>query len=69
MNVKWLFFLCTFCLPFTVNAKDKNFGDTTILEVISIYDSDSFGANIKDYPPFVYQACNGKKIVSRYGQV
>lgn len=53
MNVKWLFFLCTFCLPFMVNAKDKNFGNATILEVISIYDGDSFRASIKDYPPIV----------------
>jgi len=53
MNVNLLLFLCTFCLTFTANAKDKNFGDAIILEVFSIYDGDSFRANIKDYPPIV----------------
>jgi len=28
-------------------AKDKNFGSATVLEVTSIYDGDTFRANIK----------------------
>ena len=34
-------------------AKDKNFGSATVLEVTSIYDGDTFRANIKGLPPVI----------------
>ena len=34
-------------------AKDKNFGNATVLEVTSIYDGDTFRANIKGFPPVI----------------
>ncbi len=40
---------------FTVNAQDKNYGDVELLEVTSIYDGDSFRANIKGYPAIIGQ--------------
>ena len=36
-----------------VLAKDKNFGDATVLEVTSIYDGDTFRANIKGFPAVI----------------
>jgi endonuclease YncB( thermonuclease family) len=35
------------------SIKNKNFGSTRISEVISIYDGDTFRANIKDYPDII----------------
>jgi endonuclease YncB( thermonuclease family) len=34
-------------------AKDKSFGDATVLEITSIYDGDTFRANIKGFPPVI----------------
>ncbi len=40
-------------LPFTLNAKGKSYGIAEVLEVTSIYDGDTFRANIKGYPAIV----------------
>jgi micrococcal nuclease len=40
-------------VPFTLNAKGKSYGDVKVLEVTSIYDSDTFRANLKGYPAIV----------------
>ena len=36
-----------------IPAKDKNFGNATVLEVTSICDDDVFRANIKGFPPVI----------------
>jgi len=36
-----------------VSAKDKSFGNATVLEVTSIYDGDTFRANIAGFPPVI----------------
>jgi micrococcal nuclease len=53
MNLKALLILITISLTFSVNAKDKNYGDVKVLEVTSIYDGDTFRANIESYPPVI----------------
>jgi hypothetical protein len=40
----------TIFLSFSVSAKDKSYGDIKVLEVTSIYDGDTFRANIEGYP-------------------
>jgi micrococcal nuclease len=42
-----------FVIAFAINAKDKSYGDVKVLEVTSIYDGDTFRANIKGYPAIV----------------
>ena len=41
-------------MPVTALA-DKTYGSVTIAEVTSIYDGDTFRANIPDYPPIIGQ--------------
>ena len=41
-------------MPVTALA-DKTYGSVTIAEVASIYDGDTFRANIPDYPPIIGQ--------------
>jgi endonuclease YncB( thermonuclease family) len=53
MILKPLFILIIVSLTFNVNAKDKSYGDVKVLEVISIYDGDTFRANLKGYPDIV----------------
>jgi len=36
-----------------VSAKDKSFGNATVLEVTSIYDRDTFRANIEGFPAVI----------------
>jgi micrococcal nuclease len=40
-------------VPFGLMAKDIKYGDAIISEVTSIYDGDTFRANIKGYPAIV----------------
>ena len=47
-----IFLICV--MPVTALA-DKTFGSVTIAEVTSIYDGDTFRANIPDYPPIIGQ--------------
>jgi len=44
------FFICA--LPLAALA-EKNYGSVIIAEVTSIYDGDTFRANITDYPPII----------------
>jgi len=46
--------LLIFAMPVTAIA-DKAYGSVTIAEVTSIYDGDTFRANIPDYPPIIGQ--------------
>lgn len=39
--------------PTFAGINDKNFGNITVDEVTSIYDADTFRANIKAWPPIV----------------
>ena len=34
-------------------AKEKNYGDVAVLEITSIYDGDTFRANLKGYPAII----------------
>jgi micrococcal nuclease len=38
-------------------AKDKNFGSATVLKVTSIYDGDTFRANIEGFPAVIGELC------------
>jgi len=40
-------------LTILLNAQSINFGNATVKEITSIYDGDTFRANIKDYPKIV----------------
>jgi len=40
-------------ISFYADAKDKSFGSATVLEVTSIYDGDTFRANIKGFPAVI----------------
>ena len=40
-------------LFFSFSAHAKDYGNVTVSKVTSIYDADTFRANIKDYPPIV----------------
>jgi hypothetical protein len=53
--MKLIFILIATCiiLPFNTNAKNKNFGDVEVIKVTSIYDGDSFRADLKDLPAIV----------------
>ena len=46
--------LLIFAMPVTALA-DKTYGSVTIAEVTSIYDGDTFRANIPDFPPIIGQ--------------
>ena len=39
--------------PVFAGINDKNFGDVMVAKVTSIYDGDTFRANIKDWPPIM----------------
>ena len=47
-----IFLICV--MPVTALA-DKTYGSVTIAEITSIYDGDTFRANIPDYPPIIGQ--------------
>ena len=49
-----LVLLLIFLMPVTALA-DKTYGSVTIAEVTSIYDGDTFRANIPDFPPIIGQ--------------
>ena len=36
-----------------ISAKDKSFGNATVLEITSMYDGDTFRANIKGFPAVI----------------
>jgi len=48
-----LFLILLLPLSSFAGIKDKTYGSVIIAEVTSIYDADTFRANIKEYPPIV----------------
>jgi endonuclease YncB( thermonuclease family) len=40
-------------VSFTINAAEKEYGNTTVQEVTSIYDADTFRVNIEGWPDIV----------------
>jgi endonuclease YncB( thermonuclease family) len=46
-------FLVSFWLVAVVHAKPKNYGDAVVEKLLSVYDGDTFKANIKDLPPII----------------
>jgi endonuclease YncB( thermonuclease family) len=48
-----IIFITLLIFPFGLKAEDQNYGDAKILDVTSIYDGDTFRANIKGYPPVI----------------
>lgn len=53
MKVKFITVLLIIFTSLSVTAKDINYGNATITEVTSIYDGDTFRANIKGYPSII----------------
>ena len=53
MNIKSLLIASIIFIAFSPQAKDKNFGSATVLEVTSIYDGDTFRANIEGFPAVI----------------
>lgn len=51
--MKLLYFFLALSSTFQVFAKEKTYGEATISEVTSIYDGDTFRADIEGYPPIV----------------
>ena len=53
--MKLIFILIATCfiLPFNTSAKNKNFGDVEVIKVTSIYDGDSFRADLKGLPAII----------------
>jgi len=52
--MKFTFFILILStLVFSQSLKDMTFGNATVSKVTSIYDGDTFRANIKDYPAIV----------------
>ena len=48
--MRFIIFLLCFV---SLNVQSKDYGNIVVTEVTSIYDADTFRANIKDYPPIV----------------
>ena len=48
-----LIILVALLLPFCALADSKTYGDAKVLEVTSVYDGDTFRANIEGYPPII----------------
>jgi micrococcal nuclease len=53
MNFKVIFLLVTTSFTFNVTAKEKHYGTAIISEITSIYDGDTFRANLKGYPAII----------------
>ena len=53
MNIKSLLIASIIFIAFSPQAKDKSFGNATALEITSIYDGDTFRANIKGFPAVI----------------
>jgi len=51
--MKLIIIIIILTVSFSLYAKDKSYGDVKVLEVTSIYDGDTFRANIKGYPAIV----------------
>ena len=53
MKVKFIAILFIACFSIPTSAKDKNYGNAIVSEITSIYDGDTFRANIKGYTAIV----------------
>ena len=55
MRVKFIavMLIVSISISISAKAKDKNYGNATVSEITSIYDGDTFRANIKGYPAIV----------------
>jgi micrococcal nuclease len=53
MKYNYLIITILLFVSFHASTKDKNFGNATILEVTSIYDGDTFRANIEGFPAVI----------------
>ena len=53
MKVKFIAVMFIVSISISATAKDKNYGNATVSEITSIYDGDTFRANIKGYPAIV----------------
>ena len=53
MNIKSLLIASIIFIAFSPQAKEKSFGNATVLEVTSIYDGDTFRANIEGFPAVI----------------
>jgi len=49
MNIKSLLIALIIFIAFSPQAKDKSFGNANVLEITSIYDGDTFRANIEGF--------------------
>jgi micrococcal nuclease len=52
-NLKTFIILALCIAPLPLMAKDVSYGNATVSEVTSIYDGDTFRANIEGFPPIV----------------
>jgi micrococcal nuclease len=50
-NLKTFIILVLCITPLLLMAKDVSYGNATVSEVTSIYDGDTFRANIQGFPP------------------
>jgi micrococcal nuclease len=53
MRVIFIAIMFIVSISISAIAKDKNYGNATVSEITSIYDGDTFRANIKGYPAIV----------------
>jgi|TARA_R110002124_G_C8971684_1_gene515186 micrococcal nuclease len=51
--MKLIIIIFILTVSFSLYAEERNYGDVKVLEVTSIYDGDTFRANIKGYPAIV----------------
>ncbi len=45
--------LILFLVPLTLSAKPENYGNAEVLKVTSVFDADTFRANLKNFPAIV----------------
>ena len=53
MKYNYLIITILLFVSLHASAKDKSFGNATVLEITSIYDGDTFRANIKGFPAVI----------------
>ena len=53
MKPNTLFFIVLNCFSWNIVAKEMSYGIANVLEVTSIYDGDTFRANIEGYPAII----------------
>jgi micrococcal nuclease len=51
--MKLIIIIFILTVSFSLYAEERNYGEAKVLEVTSIYDGDTFRANIKGYPAIV----------------